>query len=84
MSKKIYLLGIKKEEEGDNEVKLKEEEIEEKMKEINADYEYFELNADNSVAISKAITDIFTYCAANSLKDNNDKMDTDGHSCKIY
>ena len=84
LSKKIYLLGIKKEDE-DNKVKMSEEEIDEKIKELNLEYEYFELNTDNSMEISDKIIEIFQYSFETNLNDDEKRHgNVDGRSCSIY
>ena len=83
LSKKIYILGIKKEEEG-NKIKIKEEEIDQKIQDLNVDYEYFELNIDNSIEVSEKILEIFKYSFNNSISDNLINNDNEGRSCNIY
>ena len=83
LSKKIYILGIKKEEE-ENKIKIKEEEIDKKIKDLNVDYEYFELNIDNSIEVSEKILEIFKYSFNNSISDNLINNDNEGRSCNIY
>ena len=80
ISKKIYLLGIKKDD--DENIKITEDIIDEKAKESDLDCEYIELNADNSIEISNKILEIFNYCYSNTelLSKNED----DGKSCEIY
>ena len=79
-SKKIYLLGIKKDD--DEKIKITEDIIDEKAKESDLDYEYIELNADNSIEISNKILEIFNYCYSNT--DLLSKNEDDGKSCEIY
>ena len=84
LSKKIFLLGIKKEEEN-NKIKISEEEIDDKIKDLNIEYEYCELNIDNSMEISDKIIEIFQYCFENSLNENEKKTESeDSRSCSIY
>ena len=82
VSKKIFLLGIKKDDE--EKIKLTEDEINEKIKELQLDYEYIGLNADNSMQISNKVLEIFNYCYKNSDNDNLLKSDEHGKSCEIY
>ena len=82
LSKKIYLLGVKKDEE-ENKIKLTEEEILQKIKEMNVEYEYFELNLDNSFEASEKILEILKYCLNNTYI-GEAKGDTDQKSCAIY
>ena len=79
-SKKIYLLGIKKDD--DEKIKITEDIIDEKAKESDLDYEYIELNADNSIEISNKILEIFNYCYSNT--DLLSKNEDDGKSCETY
>ena len=82
LSKKIYLLGVKKDEE-ENKIKLTEEEILQKIKEMNVEYEYFELNLDNSFEASEKILEILKYCL-NYTYIGEGKGDNDQKSCAIY
>ena len=82
LSKKIYLLGVKKEEE-DNKVKITEEEIENRIKDMNVEYEYLELNIDDSIGVSDKIAEIFKYCFENANTDLG-KIESEGRSCSIY
>ena len=83
-SKKIYILGVKKDEE-ENKVKITEEEINQKMQELhNIDYEFYELNLDNGLEVSEKILEIFKYCFHNSISDNLFNNDQEGKSCSIY
>ena len=82
LSKKIYLLGVKKDEE-ENKIKLTEEEILQKIKEMNVEYEYFELNLDNSFEASEKILEILKYCL-NYTCVGEGKGDNDQKSCAIY
>ena len=82
LSKKIYLLGVKKDEE-ENKIKLTEEEILQKIKEMNVEYEYFELNLDNSFEASEKILEILKYCLNNTYI-GEEKGESDQKSCAIY
>ena len=83
LSKKIFLLGVKSEEE-ENGIKISEDEIEQKINGLNLDYEYYDLNLDNNLEVSDKIVDIFKYCYKISIKDIGGKNNNDAHSCAIY
>ena len=83
LSKRIFILGVKKDVE-ENKVKITEEEIDQKMKELNVDYEYYELNMDNTVEVSEKILEIFKYSFHNSISNNLLNYDNQGKSCSIY
>ena len=82
LSKKIYILGVKNEEEGDK-LKITEKEIG-KIADINVDYEYYKCNLDNKIDISDKIMEIFKNCLGNSLNEDNGKIEGDSRSCSIY
>ena len=83
LSKKIYLLGVKSDENEDNKVKMTEEEIDQLVKTLNVEYEYFELNIDNTEEVSDKIIEILIY-SLNKSFEINDKDDAHGRSCSIY
>ena len=83
LSKKIFLLGVKSDEE-ENGIKISEDEIDQKVNGLNLDYEYYELNLDNNLEVSDKIVDIFKYCYKISIKDIGGKNNNDAHSCAIY
>ena len=83
LSKKIYLLGVKSDENEDNKVKLSEEELDQVVQTLNVEYEYFELNIDNTVEVSDKIIEILNYSLNNNFE-INDKEDSHGRSCSIY
>ena len=82
LSKKIYLLGVKKDEE-ENKVKITEENIIQKIEVINVNYEYIELNLDNSFEVSKKFIEIFKYILNNSIFDD-EREDYNQRSCLLY
>ena len=83
LSKKIYLLGVKSDENEDNKTKLTEEEIDQVVQTLNVDYEYLELNIDNTAQVSDKIIEILIYSLNNSFEINY-KEDGHGRSCSIY
>ena len=83
LSKKIFLLGVKSDENTDNKVKLTEEEIVQVVETLNVDYDYFQLNIDSADEVSKKIIEILIYSLNNNFE-NNDKEDNHGRSCSIY
>ena len=83
LSKKIFLLGVKSDENTDNKVKLTEEEIVQAVETLNVDYDYFQLNIDSADEVSKKIIEILIYSLNNNFE-NNDKEDNHGRSCSIY
>ena len=72
LSKKIYLLGVKKDEE-ENKVKLTKEDIIKKIEEMNINYEYISVNLDNNFEVSDKILEILKYCSNNSIYDDNER-----------
>ncbi len=82
-SKKIFLLGVKKDEE-EKPIKITKEEIEDSINNLNLDYEYFELNMDNSIQVSDKIINIFNYGFNSSIYSKSGKNDNEGVSCLIY
>ena len=82
-SKKIFLLGVKKDEE-EKPIKITKEEIEEIINNLNLEYEYFELNMDNSIQVSDKIINIFNYGFNSSIYSKDGKNDNEGISCLIY
>ena len=82
MYKKIYLLGIKKVEEG-NESKITEKEIHQAIENLKVDYDYFEINMDKNIELSNKILGILQYCFKNSIDDNFNKEDNAGSSCFV-
>ena len=83
LSKKIFLLGVKSDENTDNKVKLTEEEIVQVVETLNVDYDYFQLNIDSADEVSNKIIEILIYSLNNNFE-NNDKEDNHGRSCSIY
>ena len=83
LSKKIFLLGVKSDENTDNKVKLTEEEIVQAVETLNVDYDYFQLNIDSADEVSKKIIEILIYSLNNNFE-NNVKEDNHGRSCSIY
>ena len=82
ISKKIFLLGVKNNQEND-EIKISQEEIEQMIKELKMDYDYFELNLDNGQEISDKIIEIFNYGITNPIDENIGGKDK-SRSCLIY
>jgi hypothetical protein len=85
-TKKIFILGVKKEDDDEeqNEIKVTKKEIEEKLDDLNLDYEYYELNADNAIEISDKIIEMFKFCFTKTIDENDIKDENDGRSCFIY
>ena len=85
-TKKIFILGVKKEDDDEeqNEIKVTKKEIEEKLDDLNLDYEYYELNADNAIEISDKIIEMFKFCFTKTIDENDIKDENDGRSCCIY
>ena len=81
LSKKIYILGVKNNEE-ENGIKISEDEIAERI--TNFEYEYFELNLDNENDVTDKIKEIFNYCYEHPDKETNSKDDNNANSCSIY
>ena len=79
VSKKIFILGIKEEE---NEIKISEDEINQRINDL--DYDYFELNLKNDNDVTNKITDIFNYCSKNSDNETSIGNANNAHSCSIY
>jgi len=86
ISKKFFVLGVKKGEEDneENKVKYNVEDIQNKINLYNLNAEYYELNLDNSLEISKIITEIFQYCFNSYETENAEKFADEGKSCLIY
>ena len=81
LSKKIYILGVKNNEE-ENGIKISEDEIAERI--TNFDYEYYELNLDNENDVTDKIKGIFMHCYENPDKNSNLKDENNANSCLIY
>ena len=79
VSKKIFILGIKEEED---EIKISEDEISQRINDL--DYDYFELNLKNDNDVTNKITDIFNYCSKNSDNETSIGNANNAHSCSIY
>ena len=79
VSKKIFILGIKEEED---EIKISEDEINQRINDL--DYDYFELNLKNDNDVTNKITDIFNYCSKNSDNETSIGNANNAHSCSIY
>ena len=71
---KIFIFGIKTE-ENKNEEKINKQEIIDKLKDFNLEYEYFELSITDSDEISKKIEEVFEFLRSMENEEKEVKKD---------
>lgn len=84
LTKKIYILGIKKE-NNENELKIEEFDVINNLKKFNFIFGYNEFDESKKTNISEYLSGIFCYClySKDSRREETEEVE-DNHSCDIY
>lgn len=88
VNKKIYVMGIKRSEEGGGDVYIEKEDVIKVMDKGGFNYEYKEVNLENSDGVIKSINEVLEYCQSHGLHEGEDKEGSrdegQGKSCCIF
>lgn len=88
MGKKLYVLGILKDETDDKKArKIKKKDVINPLDDMeDLDYEYKEFNLNNTKEMNDIIKEIFAFCSKESFKEKimKDKVKNDGGSCILF